>query len=67
MKITLNGDEIFLQTEVTLSKFLEEKKSLKRSGIAVAINEVVIPKNDWKKVILENNDTILIITAVQGG
>ena len=37
------------------------------NGIAVAVNEQVIPKSDWKKFLPKENDRILIIKASQGG
>ena len=41
---------------------LNEKK-----GIAVAVNNKVISKNDWNNSYLNENDKILIIRATQGG
>ena len=37
------------------------------NGIAFAVNEKVIPKNEWEKFQLKDNDKILIIKATQGG
>ncbi|MFL9835203.1 sulfur carrier protein ThiS [Chryseobacterium terrae] len=39
----------------------------KRKGIAVALNNRIIPQSFWAKTILKNQDSILIITATQGG
>ncbi|PZD78104.1 sulfur carrier protein ThiS [Mesonia sp. K7] len=36
-------------------------------GIAVAINQEVISKNDWNTTRLVSGDDILIIQATQGG
>ncbi len=41
---------------------LNEKK-----GIAVAVNNKVITKNDWNDNYLKENDKILVIKATQGG
>ena len=38
-----------------------------QNGIAVAINHTVIPKFNWGKTKVLNNDNILIIQATQGG
>jgi len=38
-----------------------------RKGIAVALNNRVIPKDQWTSTLLHHNDHILIITATQGG
>lgn len=37
------------------------------SGIAVAVNQHIISKSDWKNTALNNNDEVLIIKATQGG
>ncbi len=37
------------------------------NGIAVAINNHIITKSDWKKTILKENDNVLLIQATQGG
>jgi len=39
----------------------------KRKGIAVALNNRIIPLSAWAETILNPNDSILIITATQGG
>jgi sulfur carrier protein len=39
----------------------------KSKGIAVAVNNQVIPKTDWGNTILQDKDSVLIITATQGG
>ena len=38
-----------------------------KAGIAVAVNEAVIKKDEWPVCSLNENDSILIITPVQGG
>ncbi len=39
----------------------------KTKGIAVAINQQVIPKDRWADTPLREQDQILIISATQGG
>lgn len=39
----------------------------KTKGIAVAINQHVIPKDQWADTPLQEHDQILIISATQGG
>jgi sulfur carrier protein len=39
----------------------------KKKGIAVALNNRIIPLSIWAETILNNNDSVLIITATQGG
>ena len=39
----------------------------KQNGIAVAINNTVVPKSTWNKHLVHETDEILIISATQGG
>ena len=39
----------------------------KKKGIAIALNNRIIPLSVWAETILNNNDSVLIITATQGG
>ena len=43
-------------------KNLEEK-----TGLAIAVNETVIKRNEWANCRLEQNDSVIIIVPVQGG
>ncbi|MFH7016793.1 sulfur carrier protein ThiS [Flavobacterium sp. FlaQc-47] len=39
----------------------------KQNGIAVAINNTIIPKTNWDQHFVRETDEILIISATQGG
>ncbi|MGG5209612.1 sulfur carrier protein ThiS [Chryseobacterium sp. MIQD13] len=39
----------------------------KKKGIAVALNNRIIPLSAWTETILKDKDSVLIITATQGG
>ncbi|MDN3690898.1 sulfur carrier protein ThiS [Chryseobacterium tructae] len=49
--------------EALLAMELPEKKK----GIAVALNNRIIPLSVWAETPLNDQDSILIITATQGG
>lgn len=36
-------------------------------GMAIAINNDVIPRNDWDNHILQQGDKVMLIRATQGG
>lgn len=54
-----------------LPKNLEELITLelpeKKKGIAIALNNRIIPQSFWAETFLNDKDSILIITATQGG
>ncbi|PKA99825.1 sulfur carrier protein ThiS [Flavobacteriaceae bacterium MAR_2009_75] len=66
--ITINMNQKRLQVGVdtTVQQFLQQIDS-SMNGVAVAINEQVIPRSKWKTSFLQNEDTILVIQAFQGG
>ncbi len=51
----------------SLVKALEQNGINSQKGIAVAVNNAVIPKAEWQNKILNENDKITIIRATQGG
>ncbi len=68
MKIILNGNEKNIDDGADLFDLLSKSKiSNDKQGVAVAINDDVISKEEWKQVKLKQNDRIEIIQAVQGG
>jgi len=66
MKITVNN-EIKNITDDSLSLLLNEILGEKTKGIAVAINNNIVPKSNWQSTLLKQNDSVLIIKATQGG
>ncbi len=66
MIINLNGEKIEFHGKF-LSDFITQQQLVNKTGIAVAVNDSVIPKTKWNKVSLNDEDRILIITATQGG
>lgn len=67
MNIYLNSRPYSLVKEMALIPFLEEIKIDISGGIAVAINDIIIPKSDWTKTTLSDNDKITLIKAAAGG
>lgn len=67
MEITLNNQKLIIAEEETLQDLVFSQLGEKQNGIAVAVNNSVVPKIDWASTHLNENDTILIIKATQGG
>jgi sulfur carrier protein len=67
MKLVVNK-EVKAFTEIkNLEDLLSQLGVNNYSGMAVAVNERVIPRNDWNVCRLEEGNEITIIRAVQGG
>ena len=65
MKVRINNIETETQSVTLLS--LAEELNLPAKGVAVAINNKMVPRDQWESTILEEQANILIIKAVCGG
>lgn len=67
MEIDFNNQKITLPEDANLLDFIALKLGEKQNGIAVAVNNAIIKKEDWSAKKLKSNDSIIIIKATQGG
>lgn len=66
MEITINNEKLSINNP-NLAQILQSRLGDKTAGIAVAVNQEVIPKAMWPDFVLKEKDEILIIKATQGG
>ena len=64
--VTVNQDTKNIGATVSLDKLLEQL-NISLVGIAVAVNNQIITKQNWVNTSLHQNDNITIIKATQGG
>ncbi|MBS7252711.1 sulfur carrier protein ThiS [Flavobacterium branchiicola] len=57
----------FNAESLSVQSLLDLEIPHKQNGIAVAINNTVVPKIQWKEYLVQETDDILIISATQGG
>jgi sulfur carrier protein len=67
MQVIYNGADKETSESCSLQEYLEKEGLENKPGIAVAVNETVIPKNEWAARFLKSNDSIIVIKATQGG
>ncbi len=67
MNILLNSKPQEIADHLTLSLALQALQIKAVNGIAIAVNNTVISKNDWDSYTLKPNDALIIIKASQGG
>ncbi len=68
MELLLNQEKRHFDSEsFTIQQLLDIEVPQKQKGIAVAVNNTVIPKSGWNSYHLNPNDQVLIISATQGG
>tara|TARA_B100000886_G_scaffold67301_3_gene42335 strand:- start:2363 stop:2563 length:201 start_codon:yes stop_codon:yes gene_type:complete len=66
MNISINKEMISLPEKTTIAGMLE-KLDIERKYIAVEINMTIIPRSEFDKYQLKDNDKVEIIRAVGGG
>ena len=68
LQLTLNGSPLVTSSvTLTLLELLQQQQLSEKKGIAVAVNNQVVPKAQWKATALQNKDNVLVIEATQGG
>ncbi|CAM3901699.1 sulfur carrier protein ThiS [Flavobacterium sinopsychrotolerans] len=68
MELKINNQTKHFSTgNLTVQALLDLEIPEKQNGIAVAINNIVIPKSNWNSHPIQETDDILIISATQGG
>lgn len=69
ISITVNGEDRTVPEEYPLTELLRDLEidPQDTSGVAVAINESVVRRQDWEDVRLAEDDTVEVIQAQQGG
>lgn len=67
MKIKLNNKDKILPDNISLEKLVSILGFDETSSFAIALNEDVISKDEWKETKLNEGDNVLIIQATCGG
>ena len=65
MKISVNNKEVETRANYLLQ--LSQQLELPQTGIAVAVNNHMVPRSEWEHFVLHENDELIIIKAVCGG
>ncbi|WP_368876198.1 sulfur carrier protein ThiS, partial [Proteus mirabilis] len=65
MNITVNDERYSLDMPVTISQLLIELKQ-PSMGVALAINDIIIPRENWNTQMINEGDTILLFQAIAG-
>jgi len=67
MEIRINNSVLNVADDCSLLALLEQQGLATNKGIALAINDTVLPRDKWATYVIETNDNITIIRATQGG
>jgi len=67
MEITVNQQAYQVTDVCNVQQMLAIVFDALPKGIAVAVNQVIIPRANWADHLISPNDQIVIIKATQGG
>lgn len=65
MQLIINNQKTEINAN-TLDSIVREL-NLPQSGIAIAVNQQIVPQKSWHDTLLQPNDQITIIRATRGG
>jgi sulfur carrier protein len=65
--IYINDNAHPIEQPGSLTDLLLNLKIMPDKGVAIALNNKVIPRSEWTNIIVNNNDRIILIKATQGG
>jgi len=67
VQVTINRESFMLPETGTLADVLSLLEIRQPDGIAIAVNDTVIPKSEWEQYRLQSEDKVFVIRATQGG
>lgn len=67
VSITVNGTRQAIPESMTVEQLLAQRGLLEASAIAVAVNNKVVRRQNWATCELVAGDSVVLLTAVQGG
>ncbi len=66
MDVIINGEHRELAPRTTVAAVVRSLTEA-TSGVAVAVNDEVVPRASWTETEVTENDRVDVLTAVQGG
>ena len=65
MKVTINNKET--ETQAKTIRELAQELDLPATGVAVAISNEMVPRDEWENTIIAEGADIVIVKAICGG
>lgn len=67
MEISINQQRTEIPDNASVEELVSTFFSNTTKGMAIAINQAIIPKSEWPVRLLNPNDKVILIKATQGG
>lgn len=66
MKIQINGESHEFEKALSVGELLAQL-DYEMAGVAIAVNQTIIPQTDWAKAQLQDGDQVALFRAIAGG
>lgn len=66
MRITVNDDVVIFTEPLTVSALLAYLER-PAAGVAVAVNQTIVVRDEWTGFIINDGDQVLLFQAIAGG
>jgi sulfur carrier protein len=67
MEVIVNQQKFTVSVECSVAQLLALTFDRPATGMAVAVNQTIVPKANWNTHLLHPQDQIILIKATQGG
>ncbi len=67
MEVTVNQQSHTISETCSVEELVLNVLNRQSKGLAVAVNQMIVPKSNWENQRLNSGDQIVVITATQGG
>ncbi|HTI89879.1 MAG TPA: sulfur carrier protein ThiS [Puia sp.] len=67
IEVSINQQKFQLPENGSLANILPLLFIQQVDGIAIAVNQVVVPRGEWEGYVLQPGDSVFVIRATQGG
>lgn len=66
MQIRFNDEPMKIMAGLTIAALLGQLNQLK-PGVALAVNQQILPREQWEKYLVQDGDSLLLFQVIAGG
>lgn len=67
MEITINQQNYSVSEDCSVEQLIGFVLNKPATGMAIAVNQTIVPNSDWDTHLLHPGDHVILIKATQGG
>jgi len=67
MEISVNQEPHLVSDHCSVQELIDNLLPQRQTGLAVAVNNLLVPRQNWRIHTLQPSDKVIVINATQGG